>query len=332
MIRQETHQVERKIIAILKILSDSTTPLGGRAISRRLKERGIDLSERAVRYHLKIMDERGLTLQMDNRDGRVITQPGLEELKNALVCDKVGFVTDRLELLAYLTNFDPLGKSGAVPIDVSLFAKQDFPKALDIMAGIFQAELCVSNLVAIAHEGERLGETLVPTGKIGFATVCSAVVCGAMLKSGIPVDFRFGGILQFQNYKPTRFVELIEYQGSTVDPFEVFVAARMTGVRQVAQTGNGNILASFQELPLPSKLEVEKTIEKLKIAGLCSSAFVGRVNETLYEIPVRPNKIAIAIPSSLNAAAAVAESGLSVTSKTLGGVIPITELREFWSL
>ncbi len=332
MIGQEIHQVERKITAILKILSDSTTPLGGRAISRRLKEQGIDLSERAVRYHLKIMDERGLTLQMDNRDGRVITQPGLEELKNALVCDKVGFVTDRLELLAYLTNFDPVGKSGVVPVDVSLFAKQDFPQALEIMAGIFQAGLCVSNLVAIAHEGERLGETPVPAGKIGFATVCSAVVCGAMLKSGIPVDFRFGGILQFRNYKPIRFVELIEYQGSTVDPFEVFVAARMTDVRHVAKNGNGSILASFQELPLPSKPQIEKTIEKLKIAGLCNLAFLGRVNEPLYEIPVRPNKIAIVLPSSLNAAAAVAEAGLSVTSKTLDSVIPVGELKEFWSL
>ena len=78
MIVHETHEIERKITAILKVLSDSTGPLGGRTISRRLREQGIDLSERAVRYHLKLMDERGFTQCARHRDGRLITQPGLE--------------------------------------------------------------------------------------------------------------------------------------------------------------------------------------------------------------------------------------------------------------
>src|SRR4030042_697354 len=106
MIVQETHEVERKITAILKVLSDSVEPLGGRTISRRLREQGIDLSERTVRYHLKLMDERGFTHCANHRDGRLITQPGLEELKSALVCDKVGFVTGKIELLANLTTLD----------------------------------------------------------------------------------------------------------------------------------------------------------------------------------------------------------------------------------
>ena len=127
MIGQETREIGRKISAILEILSDSSEPLGGRIISRRLKEKGIDLGERAVRYHLKIMDERGLTRSVGNRDGREITKLGLEELRSALVCDKVGFVTGRIELLAYLTTFDTDKRSGFVPIDVSLFTKEDFP-------------------------------------------------------------------------------------------------------------------------------------------------------------------------------------------------------------
>lgn len=57
MIGQETHEIERKVIAILKVLSDSQQPLGGRVIARCLDKLGIDLGERAVRYHLKVMDE-----------------------------------------------------------------------------------------------------------------------------------------------------------------------------------------------------------------------------------------------------------------------------------
>ncbi len=332
MIGQETHQVERKVTAILKILHDSAVPLGGRAISQRLKEHGIDLGERAVRYHLKIMDEKGLTQQMDSRSGRRITQSGLEELRSALVCDKIGFVTDRLELLAYLTSFHPTERSGFVPVDISLFAKRDFPAALRMMAGIFRAGLCPSSLVAIAEEGERLGEMIVPKDKVGFATVSAAIVCGVMLKAGIPVDFRFGGILQFRDRKPTRFIDLIEYHGSTVDPFEIFVAARMTSVCHIAQDGSGNILASFQELPLPSRPAAEGVIESLRAAGLCSSAFLGKTNESLYDIPVRPNKVGLVVLSGLNPAAAVAERNIPVIGKATGGVISFEKLTDFWDL
>jgi len=45
---------ENKLIAILKILSESSEPLGSITIARRLEHDGIFLSERAVRYHLKI--------------------------------------------------------------------------------------------------------------------------------------------------------------------------------------------------------------------------------------------------------------------------------------
>ena len=87
----ETQDVERKTIAIMKILRDSSEPLGARVISYHLKDHGVELSERAVRYHLKLMDERGFTESV-GRDGRLITQLGLEELESALVRDKIGFV------------------------------------------------------------------------------------------------------------------------------------------------------------------------------------------------------------------------------------------------
>ena len=101
----ETQEVERKIQAILKILNDSKQPLGARIIANRLKVYGIDLGERAVRYHLKFMDERGLT-QLLGRDGRLITEHGVKELGDALVRDKVGFAINRIELLAFRTDFD----------------------------------------------------------------------------------------------------------------------------------------------------------------------------------------------------------------------------------
>ena len=331
MIGQENREVERKITAILKVLSDSMEPLGGRVISRRLKEHGVNLSERTVRYHLKIMDERGLTQSIGYRDGRSITQPGLEELKSALVCDKIGFVTDRIELLAYLTTFDLTERTGDVPIDVSLFPKKEFAQALEAMKDVFEAGLCASNLVAVASEGERLGETNVPQDKIGFATVCNAIVSGSLLKAGIPVDSRFGGILQIRHHIPMRFVDLIEYEGSTLDPFEIFIAGRMTCVIEAARRGAGKILASFHEIPMPSRSAVEAVVERLGATNLCNLVTVGKANDPVCEIPVRLNRVGLVLPSGLNAVAAAAEMGIDVTSKAMNGVIGVAKLRSFWS-
>ena len=49
MIGVETQEVERKELAILRILSDSQEPLGARIIAQRLKDYGIDLRERVER-------------------------------------------------------------------------------------------------------------------------------------------------------------------------------------------------------------------------------------------------------------------------------------------
>jgi repressor of nif and glnA expression len=318
-IGQETKDVERKIAAILKVLSDSTDPLGGRVIARRLKEQGVDLKERTVRYHLKMMDERGLTRPIGHRDGRLITEPGLEELRCALVCDKMGFVSGRIEMLAYLTTFDLEEFSGDIPIDVSLFPKEQFAQAWDIMRDVFASGFCTSNLVAVASGGERLGEVTVPEDKIGLATVCSAAIVGGLLKAGIPIDSRFGGLLQIRNREPARFVELIEYSGCTLDPFQIFVAGKMTNVAGAVKMGEGKVLASFHEVPMPSRSDTEALLNKFKALNLCHLVVVSSSSEPICEVPARSNMIGMALPSGLNAVAAVAEKGIDVTCKPMNG-------------
>ena len=49
----ETQDVECKTLAILRVLADAREVVGSLIIARRLKDRGIKLGERAVRYHLK---------------------------------------------------------------------------------------------------------------------------------------------------------------------------------------------------------------------------------------------------------------------------------------
>ncbi|MDP2919464.1 MAG: NrpR regulatory domain-containing protein [Dehalococcoidia bacterium] len=327
----ETQEVKRKVIAILKILRDSRDPLGARVIAQKLKAHGVELGERAVRYHLKLMDERGLT-ELVGRDGRLITAQGIEELQSALVRDKVGFAISRIELLAFRTNFDLEKRTGLIPVNISYFPKEKFAEALRLMKPAFEKGWCVSDLVATAREGERFGDAIVPRGKVALATVCSIVINGTLLKAGVPTDSRFGGILEIRDNKPTRFVELIHYNGSSMDPSEVFIRARMTSVGEVARRGEGKILANYREIPALCRPIVEDVAAKLREAGLGGLLLLGNASEPVCEIPVELNRIGAILVGGLNPVAAAEEGGIEAESHAMStvmdyqGLIKISDL------
>lgn len=324
----ETQDVERKTISILNVLNDSQEPAGGKVIAHRLKSYGVELSDRAVRYHLRLMDERGLT-QLVGRDGRLLTGKGKEELKHALVKDKVGFAISKIELLAVRTNFDYTKRCGSVPVNVSFFPKEKFNRVLQLMKPAFDKGLCVSELIAVASEGERIGEFTVPEGKTGLATVCSVVINGVLLKAGIPMDSRFGGILQMRNHQPFRFVELIYYSGSSLDPTTVFIRARMTSVKEVAKKGEGKILANFREIPAICRGTVEDVISRLKESGLGGLLVMGNASEPVCEIPVDLNKIGIILLGGMNPVAAVEEAGIEAENHAMSTIMDYQDLVNF---
>lgn len=331
MVITDSRDVERKIICILKVLSESPEPLGSTVIARELEHHGIFLSERAVRYHLKIMDERGYTQPM-GRDGRAITPVGLEELKSALVPDQIGFMLARLELLAFLTTFNPETRTGQVAINTTLFDKDIFKKALSAMEIAFKAGMCCSSLVAVASEGERLGDVLIPKGKTGLATVCSVTVNGVLLKAGVPMQSRFGGVMEMKNFKPRRFVSIIEYAGSSVDPSEAYIRAGMTRVNQASATGNGRILANFREIPAQARPLVDALISKLRDAGIPGVLAMGETSEPLCQISVGLNRVGITLLGGLNPVAAAVEAGIQMENFAESGTIEFHKLVSFWDL
>jgi repressor of nif and glnA expression len=331
VIGDENRDTERKVIAILKVLSESSEPVGSTFIARALESHGVHLSERTVRYHLKITDERGFT-KPHGRDGRVLTPEGLAELRSALVPDQVGFVIERIELLAFQTTFDPIRRTGQVPVNTSLFPEHRFREALTAMRDAFNAGLCVSELVAVASQGERLGDLIVPEGMVGFATVCSAVVNGLLLKAGVPTDSRFGGVLEMRNSRPKRFLAIITYAGSSLDPSEAYIRARMTRVRDVATTGNGTILANFREIPAAAKPLVESTIAALQQVGIHGILLMGEASEPVCQIPVGLNKIGIVLLGGMNPIAAAEEAGIQSDNFSESGTVDFERLVNFREL
>jgi len=321
----DTQEVERKTLAILRTLNRYSEPVGARVISRELEDYGIRLKERSVRYHLKLMDQRGLTT-VNNQDGRMITQTGREELRGALVQDKIGLAMSRIELLSFRTTFDISTGQGLVPVNVSVLSKENLPAALHLMRQVCAAGLCVSDLVLLAEEGQQVGDLTVPAGRVALGTVCSVVVNGALLKMGVPIDSRFGGILEMRDGQPHRFLEIIHYNGSSMDPSEVFIRGKMTDVLQMASNGHGKILANFREIPAACRSRVEEVMAGLSRFSIRGLLIMGEPSQPVCEINLDLNRIGMVLVGGLNPVAAVEEAGITTDNYPMSSLVEYRRL------
>jgi len=200
------------------------------------------------------------------------------------------------------------------------------------MNDAFKAGICVSDLVATASEGETLGSVIIPSGKIGFATICSVVINGVLLKSGIPTEYRFGGVLEVRNSKPRRFVAIIDYAGTSLDPSEQFIRAKMTSVSETAKTGNGKILGVLRTVPAPARAIVEEKVALLKEAGINGVFALGNISEPICQIPVGVNQVGVVQLGGLNPVAAAVEAGIEIENVAESGLIDFQQLFSFWQL
>jgi len=322
----------KTMLAILKVLEKNQDRiLGSREISRQLKSHGIELTERTVRYHLRILDERGFT-KVFGKEGRMITQKGKEELSQALVSERVGFIISKIETLSYLTNFDLEKRTGDIILNVSFFPEEKLKEALRIMKPVFSSPYVMCTRVATRRGGEKIGDIIVPQKQIGFGTVCSVTINGIFLKEGIPVTSRFGGVLQVENSELSRFTALISYEGSSLDPLEIFIKSKMTDVRGAVKNQSGKILASFREIPVVCIERAKHLREKLKEKGIGGILLIGNPNQPILEMPVGIDKAGMIVVGGLNPIAALEEMGISTVSKAMSTLYSFSDLVKFKEL
>ncbi len=305
--------MNKTMLAILKILDKQYNIVGSREISRQLKLHGIDLTERTVRYHFRIMDERGYT-EVFGKEGRKITDKGREELRLALVSERVGFVISKIETLSYLTRLNLDTLKGDAILNISYLPEDKFKHAVKILNQIFSSPYVMSDRLFIAESEQQIGDVITPKGMVGVWTVCSVTINGIFLKAGIPVTSRFGGVVEISDGKPTRFTSLISYEGSSLDPHEIFIKSKMTDVIGAVKRKNGSILASFREIPVVCYEEAKMLAKKMSDAGIDGILIIGEPNKPLLDIPVGIDKVGMIIVGGLNPISALEESGIHTES------------------
>ena len=317
--------------AILKVLNAANGPMGASRIAEALLAMGLDLKPRTIRLYLLQLDADGFTRLISRRTGRVITDKGRQELARANVMDKVGIVSTRVDTLGYRMTFRVRAGKGKVIANVCLIGRDDLWRALAEMEAVYARRLAMGTKIIVVRSGGILGGVEVPSDSIGVGTVCSVSLNGILLHEGIPVTSRFGGLLEMRGGNPIRFVEAIEYRGSTLDPLEVFIKAGMTRVRDAVRTGSGIICASFREVPSVAVEDIRRLERVMKGLGLGAVLAIGKPNQPLFGVPVSEGYSGLVIIGGLNPVAAAHEAGVPISIRSLGGLQEFESLQDFES-
>ncbi len=323
------HRSETIKIRVLKALENISGAAGAARLAAELAQMGMHLQPRTVRKYLLDLDRDGLTRCVGRRQGRELTPRGREELEHAQVLRKVGFIAARVDALAYRMTLDADTGAGTVIANLATIARDDLHRALVFMEPVLAPRLGLGGKLAIGLEKETLGGITVAGGQVLIGTICSVAINGILLKHGIPVVSRFGGLVEMKNHAPVRFVELMEYRGTTLDPLEIYIRAGMTRVSDYARTGSGIIGASFREVPsvaLPAVQHLQKKMQRLALPAIIA---VGRPGLPLLDIPVPEGSLGILVAGGINPMAALGERGVPVTMWSLAALEEFGRFQDF---
>lgn len=299
--------------AILRCMCHFNGPVGATKLTSRLMTDGVQLQPRTVRLYLLQMDREGLTRFVSRRHGRELTARGRDEAASANIMERIGFIAAKIDSLGYRMTFRHATGQGTIITNIATVSTPYLARALEYMKPVFTRRLGMGTKLAIAREGEIMGGLQVPRGTVALGTICSMTVNGAMLAERIPVTARFGGLLEIREGKPVRFLELMDYRGTTMDPLEFFINARMTRVRECARTGSGIVGASFREFPTVATEEAQRLIRHMERDGLGGILTLGQPNQPLLNIPVTEGRTGMIVVGGLNPIAALREAGAQVT-------------------
>jgi repressor of nif and glnA expression len=321
-----SHELSRKEIEILRILSEFSEPVGSTLIRRELEKRGFFLSDRTIRYHLRMLELRGL-VSSHNRSGRTITDKGLEELSRALVSQRIGFVITRFLSIAYSVTYDLTTDSGLVVANVSVVDKSFHDKVMSTIRELYEANLLLAPYIKVLDENEEYQNISVSEGRIALLTVCDLTIDGVLIHSGIPLFLKYGGLVQVVNKKPLRFIELISYEGTTVPPLELFIRSNQTSVTRVMRTGSGILPAAMREIVTDAREKTLKILLALKERGWSGILSVSAPNEPLLGVPVSMDRFGLCMIGGLTPGAALLEEGVKVETFAPHCLIPLEDMK-----
>lgn len=236
------------------------------------------------------------------------------------------FTNHRIEEYALQVTYNPEENTGKIIYNLSLIKEDDLSFALAMLKDAHRTGLMVSDRIRVAEPGEDIGDYTVPDHAHAICTMCSITLDALLLQRGVPLNPIGGGVVEIDRHEPRRFISMLLYKDTTLDPLEVLISQDITSIRSVMEHGSGNILANMRECHMEAEPLVGTVLDELTASGFSGILDVGAPNVPLLGVPVSPQYLGVTMVGGTNAMAAIKEAGRWVVTRALKGLIGIDEM------
>ncbi len=240
--------------------------------------------------------------------------------------NEIMFIISKIESMMYEVTFDPAKGNGKIITNLSIIDEANFEEVIRFLRQAVHSGLAVSPYIKIIRPGENIGDVRIEKGKIGIATLCSITIDGVLLKAGIPVKPKFGGVVEIHDGLPLRFTDMLTYDSTTIDPLDVLMSQELTSITEMVNTGSGKILANLREVPMAARDRIEQVLDSLVKAGFSCILAVGEPNSDILGVQVGRDKLGIAIIGGTNPMALVQEHDININTQEMSLLIDISEM------
>lgn len=250
----------------------------------------------------------------------------MAEILGTIPDERIIFTVSRIEDLIYNVTFNPLSNSGTIIINISLMDSKQLDDILPIFRDVIHSGLSVSPLVKILKPGETINSFKIPKDKHGIATVCSITIDGVLLKHGVPVKPKFGGLVEIKDGVPIRFTDLVMYHSTTIDPLEILMSQTLTSVSDMITSGSGKILANLREITMTARDAVEEVLDDMVSVGFSGIMEVGEPNTDILGVAVERDHFGVAVIGGTNPMAVAQEQGFIIGTHAMSTLMNIKEM------
>jgi repressor of nif and glnA expression len=226
------------------------------------------------------------------------------------------FSLSRIENLMHKVSFDPRKMEGKIITNTSVVDLEMLEPTLRIFRDVMESGLSVSPYLKLETLGNR--------AKIMSA--CSITVSGVLLKAGVPVRPRGGGVIEVIDREPVRFTDMLMYWATTIDPIDVLISQELTSVVEMMQTGSGRILGNLQEAPMLAAERIEERLEVLAEAGFGGVLDFGDPNVNVLGVSVERDHVGISLVGGTNIVAAAMSRGIRIETESISSLTDIREM------
>ena len=183
----------------------------------------------------------------------------------------LSFVDHRIEELAIRVTYDPISHSGLVIANISYVPDALLDQALSTFQMTCDAQVTPSRLVRVVSPYDSNKPKIyapdhsflpyeIPQNHTAILTLCSVTVVGLLIRNKILVRPIGGGVVEISDNAPRRFIHMIRYDATTIDPLLVLISQETTSIHAIMEIGSGNLLASVHACHMNAETEVGRIL------------------------------------------------------------------------